>query len=328
MKDIASDPQTLSEIKEKHFRATSLAAVSRRLSKLVKSICLRRTLINGRLHFGIGEVGAQYLCERLGYEKENIKIEKGKGFLIERKKPLKNKWVCVTPRDLKTFERLSNGPATFLTLKKNFASSDAFIRRRLQKLSDCGYIKKVKYPSNPSLFFYIAERGAEEIMNKLGYDQDRIRMNIVRAEEVEHELMVTEIIRIIREEESSNKYEVLNLLDDINIRKSFDFKQGVSIPDVSLAIETNDGKYFSFSIEVDSGKRSTKAIIEKIKWYGGIIIIITTTHPRKKALQKAISRDRSVLSRPLIGLLSEVARERSLISRNWWNEDDSNRNLT
>lgn len=321
MKDIAVEPAMLSEIRNRYFRSgdriSSLPAVSRRISKLVKSGYVVRTLKNRKLNFGIGEAGAQYLSERLGYEKKNINVEKGKGFLMDRKKPLKNRWVCVTSRDLFVFERLSSGPAIFETLKKHFTSCDAFARRRLQKLSDCGYIKKVKYPSKPSLLFYISEKGAQELSAKLGYDLDQIRMTIVRPEEVAHELMITEIVKIIKEEEHTGIYEVLTLNDDICGRKDPSFTKGIFIPDIHLHVKTYDGIFFKFNVEVDSGKRPVKAIIEKIKNYGNIVVIITTTSARKNAIKKAIMRDKSVSKRPFMVLFSEIVKEREFVKRNW-----------
>ena len=283
---------------------------------MVKFDLLRKSIINGRLHFAIGESGAQYLSERLGYEKENIKVEKGKSFLVFRKKQA-NKFVCITERDMAIFESLSHGPATFITLKKHFACSEAFARRRLQKLSDQGYIKKVIYPSKASLIFYIGERGAQELMDKSGYDEKRIRMNVVRVEEVMHELMVTEVVKIIREEEKTGIYEVIELKDDRYVRKDPSFTRGVFIPDLHLDVLTYDRKSFKFNIEVDSGKRPVKTIIEKINNYGNIVVIITTTSARKNAIKKAIMRYKSVSKSFFIGLFSEIVKERTFVKRDW-----------
>lgn len=330
--NIASKPLTLSEIRNLHFkhrgRTSSRPAASRRLSKLARFGYLCKTLKNGVVQFTLGESGTEYLSEKLGYDKNKIKIVKEKSFFITKKRYTRGNRISITRRDEKIFGILASGPATFATLRKLFTKTDGILStkqnvfKRLQKLSCFGYLQKVIYPSNPSILYYIGEMGAEYLVNTLNYESERIRMNPVKREEVAHELLITEIVRKIKDEEDRLMYKVLFLHDDHYMRMFSSRKKGVLFPDLYLSIQDPEGVKVVYRVEVDSGKRSARALVTKILNYTKNILIITLTSGRRATLQKAImNTSDALINRTFLALFADIVREGFVECRGWKGPD-------
>lgn len=333
IKSLASKSSSLFEINKLFFtsdgRTSSRPAISRRLSKLVRFRYLCKTIKNGVVRFSLGESGVEYLSQKLGYDKAKLKIGKEKSSFSVKKRHTKGERIVITPRDRKIFEMMASGPATFAILRKCFTKPDGKLSskqnafKRLQKLSHFGYLQKFIYPSNPSILYYLGEMGAEYLIHTLNYESERIRMNVVKREEVAHELLITEIVRKIRDEEDRLTYKVLFLYDDHYQRMFSRREKGVLFPDLYLSIQNPESDKVVYRVEVDTGKRPIKELLNKIKKYPKNILIITLTTQRRNTLQKAIMniRNESLINRTFLALFADIIREGFVGCKGWRGPD-------
>lgn len=339
LKAVAEKPVPLSYIKEKYFkkgsRILSDTTISLRISKLVKGSYLSKNIVDGKYHIGVGEEGVRYLSEKLGYDINRLKVFKLKSTLPVKIKPPPNGSIIVTPRDINIFERLACGPASFASLRTHFKKSDGkpcsqqMVSKRLHKLSGLGYLKKVAYPFKPSLIYYLGDMGSQYLISNLNYEPERIRTHIVKKDNLAHELIITEIVKAIKKEESKALYEVNFLYDDHYQRQLSTREKGVLFPDLCVSISTSIGTKYTYYIEVDTGKRSSKLLVEKIKYYKHKILLITPTSKRRSTLQNSIisSNDESLIPRIGLAVFGDIVKDGLVGCKTWKRADKTPLNI-
>lgn len=196
-------------------------------------------------------------------------------------------------RTLKVLDAVSAGPMTLNAIYKKFFKKEdgSLINRRVfnrfvQGLEREGYIeifihKEMDLRKNkPVRIALLKERGSTLVCFHIyGREKDHLRTKKPKNEHMRHEIFLSNIIRIIRQEQAMKRnFYIEYILDDLAmksaVRKKGSRGKNIYYPDLGVKLCLRDGTPISFYIELDCGSKGRKYWINKVKsWEAPTIVV-------------------------------------------------------
>lgn len=205
-------------------------------------------------------------------------------------------------RDSQIMRFLAAGPATFKGLHTEFfrredgeLADPRVARRRLTKLINMGYLKHKRYQiSDRGIDIYaLDELGANAAFYNWSLDRDCVRMDFPSNHTVNHDLILSDVIRKVWQGSDEKNYDLKIAFDD-RVMKSrhaleMRFKDKVTTrrkyyyPDLFMIIQQINQPEKSFNIEIDCGQKGKSYWVPKITSWNRPTLVLTLTLNRMKA---------------------------------------------
>lgn len=186
------------------------------------------------------------------------------------------KGLLLTDRDIDLLKYLAHGAAFSEDLHLRFFVRTAqriaprTFRARMQKLVEGECIQVVR-PQRVSFrnrdkhgpVYALTKKGAEVLVNEGCMNVDRIRIVHLDRRSIEHEIILTRLIRKIYEFDVV-RYTVVRLYDDLMLSKLAQKYRLDRIPDLYFTVQLKNGAYFNFLVEVDASTTHAPEFLRKL----------------------------------------------------------------
>ncbi|MEW6409749.1 MAG: hypothetical protein AB1488_06510 [Nitrospirota bacterium] len=240
-------------------------------------------------------------------------------------------YVSITDRDIDIFKTLSAGPATLEQLyryhwKKNrneFLHKEN-LRKRLSKLVNAGFLYKQRYNRTritSGILYYLTRLSVEYLTVYCNYAAENIRMSIVSQEDMFKELIITEVVRVVKSDMMKRQMKYL-IRDSRWFLSNTENGDGIS-PDLYIRIKDSntERKYF---VVVDIGSEVIRDVINRVQAIRGVVLIITLNKMRFDILKKTLLQvdDHALYIKTCFILLSELS-SKGFFSCSWEKADGS-----
>lgn len=204
-------------------------------------------------------------------------------------------------RDLLIFRALAAGPAeknylhrVFFRHKDGTLASRQCVERRLKKLCDQGYIISDKYYSiharSWTQIYVLSSRGVSDVCTKYGMERDFVRKGLPAPHKLNHELHLSMIIRTIWREADQNKYKLISLFDDTEIKRRLTPAKGTYYPDLFISFDRADGVRQRFYLELDCGNKSRSYWLAKIASWDYHVLYVTLNRLRLDLMKSYVQQ--------------------------------------
>ena len=242
-------------------------------------------------------------------------------------KKKKKETVCyITDRDVQIFHCLSCGAVSFLQiltmLKKRYHReiSKDVLMKRISRLSRAGYIERGRYQDRDDgqkhYALYSLNTQSMEALIAKGVPRKQMRLGLPGKFMVTHELALTDIIRAIDRESSSQQYE-WGLVDEKELKsRTGGSGKGMVYPDLIVRLIfkiAGEEKIKSIAVEYDNSTMKALDVYEKVKALSRNTLMLCKDTRRvnelRKAMDYALSEDSLYIDRisrkVFFGLLSD-----------------------
>jgi len=195
---------------------------------------------------------------------------------------------------------LSAGPATRMYLYRTFfrkpGDQDKYVSRQMferamKKLENRGYLRRYEFsPPNLSVknaitCYVLTEAGVNFVCNEFAMERDFVRCAIPKNSEYKHELLVSDVIRILHKEAFENKaYKIDYIYDDRMMKRQAPPRKGLFYPDLRVRIVSKLRPGITFNIEVDAGEKGRGYWLQKMRSWADTTLVLTLTEDRTNML--------------------------------------------
>ncbi len=208
---------------------------------------------------------------------------------------LNNEWQI--KRDHEIFHFLGSGVATSHQIRQALFIHDngKIMSRqacecRLHKLVAMGYLVKRQYSGIRRVvtLFGLAERGIDELAKSTDLERDHIRSGMPNPEKLVHELMLSAVMRIIRDDARNNVYKLVYVYDDTVMKNITRPTRGIYYPDLLVRVLCPNSGLVTFFLELDAGNKSKKYWVYKISSWANITLVLTLNIKRLEIMKQYV----------------------------------------
>jgi len=203
-------------------------------------------------------------------------------------------------RDLEIMKMLTSGIAT-----KDYLAHVCFrdesgkqvsrqvVERRLATLEKNGYIARRRYGSMNTEkshdIYTLAERGINEVCKVFSYEKDFIRHYFPTVDKLVHELQLSSIMRVIKNQAEEGKFKIVEMFDDVVMKRRAGSSKSFYYPDLVIMMETNLGRKCVFYLELDGASKSAFYWKRKVIGWEWPTLVLSFTTARLEMMKQYVT---------------------------------------